>query len=82
MTRQRMIPVLVCIGLVAGVLWSPARAEEPAPKKEKTTVAQIGQPAPALRLNDQDGKARALFQDGGEGTWVALAFYPKALTPG
>ena len=41
---------------------------------------EVGDPVPAFRLNDQDGKVVAI---GGEKPgWTVIAFYPKALTPG
>lgn len=40
----------------------------------------VGTPAPALRLADQDGKARSLAEFRGQ--WVALYFYPRDDTPG
>lgn len=40
----------------------------------------VGEPAPALRLNDHTGHARRI---GGESDgWTVLAFFPKAATPG
>ena len=41
---------------------------------------QVGSPAPAFRLQDQDGKWHALEEY--RGKWVALYFYPKDATPG
>ena len=41
---------------------------------------EVGQPAPAFRLQDQDGKWHALADY--RGKWVALYFYPKDDTPG
>jgi peroxiredoxin Q/BCP len=40
----------------------------------------VGQPAPAFRLQDQDGKWHSLSDY--KGKWVALYFYPKDDTPG
>jgi peroxiredoxin Q/BCP len=40
----------------------------------------VGQPAPAFKLQDQDGKWRSLADY--QGKWVALYFYPKDDTPG
>lgn len=40
----------------------------------------VGKPAPALKLQDQDGKLRAVTDY--KGHWVALYFYPKDQTPG
>lgn len=50
-----------------------------------TGVAQaatpaVGQPAPAFKLKDQDGKVHDLADY--KGKWVALYFYPKDDTPG
>lgn len=69
MTLTR-IAIAVTLALAA---WQGAGSEpEPA--------LQIGDTAPALRLNDDHGEAVTL---GGEReTWTVLAFYPKALTPG
>ncbi len=41
---------------------------------------QPGQPAPAFRLQDQDGKWQSLEDN--RGTWLVLYFYPKDFTPG
>jgi peroxiredoxin Q/BCP len=41
---------------------------------------QPGQPAPALRLQDQHGTWHTLEQY--QGHWVVLYFYPKDFTPG
>lgn len=43
-------------------------------------MVQVGKPAPAFTLPDQDGKAVSL--DGLRGHWVVLYFYPKDDTPG
>jgi peroxiredoxin Q/BCP len=40
----------------------------------------VGQPAPAFKLQDQDGKWHSLADY--KGKWVALYFYPKDDTPG
>jgi len=40
----------------------------------------VGQPAPAFKLKDQDGKVHDLADY--KGKWVALYFYPKDDTPG
>jgi peroxiredoxin Q/BCP len=40
----------------------------------------VGEPAPAFKLQDQDGKWRSLSDY--QGKWVALYFYPKDDTPG
>lgn len=41
---------------------------------------EVGQPAPAIRLQDQHGKWVTLDQQ--KGKWVVLYFYPKDNTPG
>ena len=40
----------------------------------------VGQPAPAFKLQDQDGKWHSLADY--KGKWVAIYFYPKDDTPG
>lgn len=55
-----------------------SHAEEP---EATPKIARVGAPAPAFRLNDQAGKAVALF-DKAPGVWTVLAFYPRAMTPG
>jgi peroxiredoxin Q/BCP len=40
----------------------------------------VGQPAPAFKLQDQDGKWHTLADY--KGKWVAIYFYPKDDTPG
>jgi len=40
----------------------------------------VGQPAPAFKLQDQDGKWHSLADY--KGKWVAVYFYPKDDTPG
>jgi len=39
-----------------------------------------GQPAPAFKLNDQEGKAHSLADY--KGKWITIYFYPKDDTPG
>jgi peroxiredoxin Q/BCP len=41
---------------------------------------EVGQPAPAFKLQDQDGKWHSLADY--KGKWVAVYFYPKDDTPG
>ena len=41
---------------------------------------QIGEQAPAFRLNDHEGRAVAI--GGASKTWTVVAFFPKAMTPG
>jgi peroxiredoxin Q/BCP len=44
------------------------------------TTPSVGQPAPAFKLQDQDGKWHSLGDY--KGKWVAVYFYPKDDTPG
>lgn len=44
------------------------------------TSPAVGEPAPAIRLQDQTGKWVTLDQH--KGKWVVLYFYPKDNTPG
>jgi len=46
----------------------------------KAATPAVGQPAPAFKLKDQDGKVHDLADY--KGKWVALYFYPKDDTPG
>ena len=63
--------LLACLALSATALAAEDAAQEsPSP----------GQPAPAFRLQDQDGTWRTLEQY--RGSWVVLYFYPKDFTPG
>ena len=65
-TARRIAPFLVGLLAVAGL----AVAGTPT----------VGQPAPAFKLQDQDGKWHSLSDY--KGKWVALYFYPKDDTPG
>ena len=65
--------ILITSALAAAYALAAAGAEDGRP--------EVGDPAPAFRLNDQDGKALSLAQ-ATKDTWVVLAFYPKAATPG
>jgi len=42
---------------------------------------EVGAEAPDFRLNDQEGRGVRLSEFRGK-SWVALAFFPKALTGG
>ncbi|HGY93041.1 MAG TPA: redoxin domain-containing protein [Planctomycetes bacterium] len=42
----------------------------------------VGDAAPALTLNDQQGRAVSLKELRAKETWTVLAFYPRAGTPG
>ena len=64
---------LLAIGLALALA-----PQDPAPKPPARP--DVGQAAPAFRLNDHRGRLVAV---GGESkTWTVLAFYPKAATPG
>ena len=65
-TARRIAPSLAALLAVAGL----AVAGTPT----------AGQPAPAFKLQDQDGKWHSLSDY--RGKWVALYFYPKDDTPG
>jgi len=63
--------------LAAACLAAPLLLLQDAPEPARP---ELGQAAPAFRLNDQDGAIHAV---GGEADqWTVLAFYPKALTGG
>lgn len=49
--------------------------------QEAPKTPKIGDKAPAIRLNDQDGRAVAIGPRKDE-QWSVLAFFPKASTPG
>jgi len=59
-------------GLVLGLLTVTGTSTAAAPT--------VGQPAPAFKLQDQDGKWHSLADY--KGKWVAIYFYPKDDTPG
>ena len=70
---MREVVLIAGLALVIGLGYSwlnSARAAQPS----------VGQPAPAFRLQDQNGNWLAL--EDFKGKWVALYFYPKADTPG
>jgi peroxiredoxin Q/BCP len=62
-----LLLIAICGGGAAA-----ADAAAPAPR--------LGQPAPAFRLQDQNGAWHTLEQY--RGNWVVLYFYPKDFTPG
>ncbi len=64
--------------LLLAVALAPLLVQDEA--KQPPALPQIGEPAPAFRLNDHAGKA---VRVGGESeTWTVVAFFPKAATPG
>ena len=72
------IPALVLSSLVLVSLAWVQPAQDPATRS--AIGPQVGQPAPAFRLNDHTGTA--VHVGGKSKTWTVLAFYPKAATPG
>jgi peroxiredoxin Q/BCP len=60
--------------LAAALLLGGAMAED-------KTGLDVGAKAPAFRVNDHEGNARTLDELRGKG-WLALAFFPKAMTSG
>jgi thioredoxin-dependent peroxiredoxin len=69
----RALVLILLVGVAAVLLsgfFRTARADQP----------KVGDAAPALRLQDQNGQWVSLDQY--QGKWVALYFYPKADTPG
>lgn len=75
------IKLLAAALLLTPFALHPALQDAPQDGKAKAAEAPVvGQPAPAIRLNDDTGTAVAV---GGKGErWTVLAFYPKAATPG
>jgi peroxiredoxin Q/BCP len=69
--QHRILMILLC------VTWSTHAfaADEPA-----SAPPQVGQPAPAFKLQDQAGTWRTLEQY--RGSWLVLYFYPKDFTSG
>lgn len=68
---NRIHSLLSALALVLAATCSPALAvDSPA----------VGSPAPAFRLQDQQGKWHTLDEQ--KGKWVVLYFYPKDNTPG
>ncbi|MBC7984979.1 MAG: peroxiredoxin [Candidatus Obscuribacterales bacterium] len=66
--RTVRISLLGLLAILIGI--APALADAPA----------IGKPAPAFKLQDQNGQWRTL--DEYKGKWLTLYFYPKDQTPG
>lgn len=66
---MRRFPLSIAFALFAGLL-APAFAAMP----------QVGQPAPAFRLQDQHGQWHTPADH--RGRWLVLYFYPKDFTPG
>jgi len=64
-----LLLLVVLLGLVV-----PVQADE------ASALPNVGQPAPAFRLQDQNGKWHTPADH--QGHWVVLYFYPKDFTPG
>jgi len=71
---RRLITLLAMVGLL-GLAAAPALAGI-GPQGDP----QVGQPAPAFRLQDQNGHWRSPADY--HGHWLVLYFYPKDFTPG
>jgi peroxiredoxin Q/BCP len=67
--------LLVAVLLMLSLWGAAARAGD-----ADGATPQVGQPAPAFKLQDQAGKWHSLGDY--KGKWVALYFYPKDDTPG
>jgi peroxiredoxin Q/BCP len=65
---------LATTSLLLLALCAAASAADPAPPPK------VGEEAPAIRLQDQNGSWQTLEQYRGQ--WVVLYFYPKDFTPG
>ncbi len=73
------------IGVVAAAVLAAAAgaalAQERGGKAMEAGLVEAGTEAPDFRLNDHEGRGVRLLDLRGKG-WVALAFFPKAMTPG
>lgn len=70
---MRCLSLLLLLVLTLGLV-VPVQADE------ASVLPQVGQPAPAFRLQDQNGKWHTPADH--RGRWVVLYFYPKDFTPG
>ena len=68
--------IILAVALVAALVTSQQDRSA-----TKSDTVEVGKPAPTFRLNDQAGRAVKVGSND-EGLWTALAFYPKAATPG
>jgi thioredoxin-dependent peroxiredoxin len=76
MVRRRFVAValgVLAVALPVALTAAPAHAEAAA-------GIAVGQPAPAFRLQNQNGEWVTLEQQ--RGKWLVLYFYPKDNTPG
>ena len=69
--RKRLLAAAAAAATVLGGLAMAGEGKSP----------EVGAPAPDFRLNDHAGRAVRLSDFRGK-SWVALAFFPKAMTPG
>jgi peroxiredoxin Q/BCP len=69
--KKTIAMLLLCATWSAGALAADETASAP---------PQVGQPAPAFKLQDQTGAWRTLEQY--RGSWLVLYFYPKDFTSG
>lgn len=70
---MRRLSLLLLLVLTLGLV-VPVQADE------ASALPQVGQSAPAFRLQDQNGKWHTPADH--RGRWVVLYFYPKDFTPG
>lgn len=70
---MRRLSLLLLLVLLLGLV-VPVQADE------ASALPQVGQQAPAFRLQDQNGKWHTSADH--HGHWVVLYFYPKDFTPG
>jgi cytochrome oxidase Cu insertion factor (SCO1/SenC/PrrC family) len=67
-----LVALVVVLALVTPFAFAGERKELPA----------VGEPAPELKLGDQNGKVFVLADTLKDKEFVVLAFYPKAFTGG
>ncbi|MEZ5966195.1 MAG: hypothetical protein R3F56_20325 [Planctomycetota bacterium] len=74
--------VFFAAACAAGLLALPrvGLPQDPPTPAPVPVLATVGKPAPVFSLNDHTG--HAVRVGGASDTWTALAFYPKAMTPG
>jgi len=67
--------ILIVVPLLLCAVFVPRRT----PQADRP---EVGKPAPVIRLNDQTGRGITVGKKNKSGAWSAVAFYPKAMTPG
>lgn len=70
--------ITACIMVFAAA--ATLQAAEQNPEDEQQPKIQVGEPAPAFTLPNQDGEPVSLSDYRGQ--WLVLYFYPKDFTPG